>query len=68
MGAKLDEVDVLKDLVKTPDEFKARISGYLDTASEEGRQVMIVYLNPTRDAMIERGVDFFSVIGDTCHK
>lgn len=68
MGARLDEVDVLKDLVKTPEEFKDRVSRYLETASEEGRQVMVVYLTPTRDAMIEQGVDFNSVIGETCHK
>lgn len=68
MGATLDEIDVLRPLITSPDDFIKLIAPYLDSAAAEGRQLMVVYLVPTKAAMTEQGVDFNAVIGEACQR
>lgn len=66
MGATLVEVDVLNPLISTPDAFIKLIDPLIAKADADDRNVVVVYLPPTKTEMIQKGVDFNSVIVAAC--
>lgn len=68
MGAVLEEVDVLNPLVTSPAAFIKLIEPAITRAEAEGRNAIVVYLPPTRNEMVRKGVDFATVIQDACAK
>lgn len=66
MGATLEEVEVLNPLVTTPQAFIELIDPLVTKAHDDNRDVVVVYLPPTKNEMIQRGVDFSNVILEAC--
>jgi len=66
MGAEWSEIEVLNPLPLSPADFLDRIAPVVDAARASGRQPLVMFLPSAKKDLLDRGVNFESVVHTAC--